>query len=69
MVDADEVQEHFSGYDNSNHDRNGDVVSRFAASSIINETAGIPSKRPTRESVLKRLSEALMRHTLTKVRK
>ena len=33
------------------------------------EYLGLPKSRPTRESVLKRLSEALMRRSLTKVSK
>jgi len=64
MIDIDEVQEQSSSNINGRHSMQEGVVSRYAT---MKESAGIPPKRPTRESVLKRLSEALMRRTLTKV--
>ena len=68
MIDVDEVQDHFNGHGIANEEMNEPTMSSYVGSSV-NGSVGIPPKRPTRESVLKRLSEALMRHTLTKVRK
>ena len=45
------------------------AASDVAASAMNGYTGGKgPMSRPSRESVLKRLSEALLRHSLTKVR-
>lgn len=67
MIDVDEANEQPIGTANGFHHVGEGVVSWCAGSTMI-EAAGFPTKRPTRESVLKRLSEALMRRTLTKVR-
>lgn len=64
--DDDETHEQSNGRVNGNHAMNVDLL-LGNGSSRANESAGIPPKRPTREAVLKRLSEALMRRTLTKV--
>lgn len=67
MIGIDEANEHPNGTENGFHAMGESIVSQHAGSTI-NGGSGFPPKRPTRESVLKRLSEALMRRTLTKVR-
>jgi hypothetical protein len=64
--DDDETHEQSNGLVNGNHAMRVDSLLGNGGSTV-NESAGIPPKRPTRETVLKRLSEALMRRTLTKV--
>lgn len=68
MLDIDEAPEPSNGHFHGGFSAEDplDRVSGFAA---MNESSisTRPTKRPTRESVLKRLSEALMRRTLTKV--
>lgn len=65
-----------TGQSESDADTNGyhsiqeesSVASDVAASAVNGYTGGNgPISRPSRESVLKRLSEALLRHSLTKV--
>lgn len=56
---------HTNGYHSMPEERR--AASGFAASTINRQARGNRRSRPTRESVLKRLSEALLRRSLTKV--
>ncbi len=66
MIDVSAGNEQPSGNGNGSRSMEDSMVSKLDGGSVKGE--GFRSnKRPTRESVLKRLSEALMRRTLTKV--
>ena len=67
MIEANAGNEQPNGNGKGPRSMEDSVVSRVDGGSMISEGFP-PNKRPTRESVLKRLSEALMRRTLTKVR-
>lgn len=66
MIEVDDPNEQPSDTENGFHSMGESLDSQYAGSAV--NVSGFPPKRPTRESVLKRLSEALMRRTLTKVR-
>jgi Ran GTPase-activating protein (RanGAP) involved in mRNA processing and transport len=66
MIDVSAGNEQPSGNGNGSRSMEDSMVSKLDGGSVKGE--GFRSnKRPTRESVLKRLSEALMRRTLTKI--